>query len=368
MQYPDYENGLVNLSNSILRSFGAKCKHQTLPCLDTVLDKGYQNVVLMLFDGMGMDSLEHFLPEDSFMRSHLVRPISSVFPSTTTAATTSIVSGLTPYEHGWLGWSLYFKEIDKIVDLFPNTIKDSNAVPAAEYHVAEKYLPYETIGQAITRAGQGRMEIVSNFEGHIVARHSELFKTVRQLCGEPGRKFIYAYWFQPDAIMHKTGCYSKQSKEAVVRINKSVKELCAALSDTLVIVIADHGHINTRYQFVTDTPELVDMLVRPVAVEGRATAFYVKEECKAQFPEEFAKEFGENFLLLSREEVVAKKLFGDGVQNPRFLESIGDYLAVAVSDVAIAYSQKSKLFVSNHAGLTEQEMNVPLILIEKPAH
>ena len=73
MQYPDYRNGLVNLSNSILRSFGAPCRHSTLSDLDQVLDRGYQNVVLMLFDGMGMDALETHLSETSFLRRHLFK-------------------------------------------------------------------------------------------------------------------------------------------------------------------------------------------------------------------------------------------------------------------------------------------------------
>ena len=41
-----------------------------------------------------------------------IKSITSVFPPTTTAATTSMLSGLNPNEHGWLGWDLYFKKED----------------------------------------------------------------------------------------------------------------------------------------------------------------------------------------------------------------------------------------------------------------
>lgn len=367
MQYPDYDNGIVNVSNSILRSFGAPCKHKTLPCLDVILEKGFQNVVLLLFDGMGTDALETHLPADSFLRKHLVKTISSVFPPTTTAATTSITSGFTPYEHGWLGWSLYFKELDQIVDLFPNTIKDSQGMPAAEYNVAERLIPVESIGNAIDRAGQSRMVMIAPFGENPIANYSDLFATIRRTCGETGRKFIYAYWYQPDAIMHETGCHSKRTKDAVIRINQSVKTLCRSLTDTLVIVMADHGHIDTRNLFVSDHPDLVQTLKRPVAIESRAAAFYVKEDCHKQFEEEFSKAFGDQFMLLSRDEVFAGGLFGSGTRHPRFLEAIGDYLAVATGDAVILNSRQSRQFVSNHAGLTKQEMEVPLIVIEKPA-
>jgi predicted AlkP superfamily pyrophosphatase or phosphodiesterase len=367
MQYPDYENGLVNLSNSILRGFGAECRHKTLPDMDVKLEKGFQNVVMMLFDGMGMDALERHLPEDSFLRRHLVKPISSVFPPTTTAVLTSIESGLTPYEHGWLGWSLYFKEIDQIVELFPNTVKDGHGAQAADFHVARKWIPVERVGSAIERAGIGKMITVSPYDGYRITRFEELFDAVRRFCGEPGKKYIYAYWNQPDAVMHETGCYSERTAEAIRGIDNSVEALCGALTDTLVIVTADHGHIDVRYRFVSDHPALMDMLIRPVSVESRAAAFYVKDAYKRQFPDAFREAFGADFLLLSQAEVVESGLFGNGVMHPRFLESVGDYLAVAVADYAIVYNHESKLFAATHAGLTKQEMDVPLIMVEKPA-
>ena len=367
MQFPEYNNSLVNLSNSILWNFGATQKHPSLPYLDTILDKGFQNVVLMIFDGMGVSALEYHLPEDSFLRKHFRQAISSVFPPTTTAALTSIESGLTPVEHGWLGWSVYFKELDKIVELFPNTVKDSGGVQAAETNVAGKYLPVQDIGVAINRAGKGKMITVSPYAGYRVTKLKDLFSTVRRHCGKQGRKFVYAYWNQPDACMHIKGCESEPVREEILKINQGVEELCSSLKDTLVIVAADHGHLDVRYRFVVEFPSVAETLLRPPSIESRAAAFFVKEEHKAAFPRKFQEAFGEEFLLFSRKEVISKGLFGNGPQNLRFEESIGDYLAVAVADVAIAYNRECKQFVSAHAGLTQKEMNVPLIVVEKPA-
>ena len=79
-----------------------------------------KNVVLLLMDGMGVNVLERSLPENAFLRKHIKTELSSVYPCTTTAATTSVLTGRTPAEHGWIGWSCYFKEVDKCIDLFSN--------------------------------------------------------------------------------------------------------------------------------------------------------------------------------------------------------------------------------------------------------
>lgn len=363
VKYPDYQNGIVNLACSVLKYYGAEYRHATLPVLDRWLAKDYKNVVVMLFDGMGTDALEQHLPGESFLRRHYITGISSVFPPTTTAATTSIASGLTPMEHGWIGWSLYFKEIDKIVNIFPNTLKDRKE-PAADYHVAEALMPYESIYDKINRTGNAGACSVSAFGTNKIASMEELFAEVKRLCGEEGRKYIYSYWEDPDISMHKYGYCDIRVTEAIRDINAGVERLCGELKDTLVIVTADHGHINLKYKLVSDYPKLFRMLERPVTIESRAAGFYIREEYKERFAEEFHRIFRDDFILLSKREVIGQKLFGDGNMHPRFPEFIGDFLAVAVAGQGIAYNHESRQFVSNHAGLTEQEMTVPFIAVE----
>ena len=105
IKYPDYNNSIVNLACSVIKHYGAENHHETLAIFDNYLEKNYKNVVVMLLDGLGVDALENHLDKGSFLRRHFVSEISTVFPPTTTAATTSVESGLTPKEHGWLGWS-----------------------------------------------------------------------------------------------------------------------------------------------------------------------------------------------------------------------------------------------------------------------
>ena len=69
--------------------------------------------------------------------------------------------------------------------------------------------------------------------------------------------------------------------------------------------------------------------------------------------------------VYSREDVIERKLFGTGKMHPKFEEFVGDYLAIAVKNKGIVYSEESMQFVSHHAGLTEKELIIPLIAVGK---
>ena len=94
----DYNDSLVSLACSVLKCFGAEYGHPTLEDMDELLAKGYKNVVVMLFDGMGTAILEKHKEVAPFLRAHFISPLCSVYPPTTTAATTAIETGLTPME------------------------------------------------------------------------------------------------------------------------------------------------------------------------------------------------------------------------------------------------------------------------------
>lgn len=85
---PDYNNCLVNLSNSILKKFGAPTTAETLPLADKYLEEEYQNVVLLILDALGTSIVERHLEENGFFRSHMAGSFDSVYPPTTVAATT----------------------------------------------------------------------------------------------------------------------------------------------------------------------------------------------------------------------------------------------------------------------------------------
>ena len=72
------ENSLVNLSNSIIKHFGAPGFHNTIPEIDESL-KGHKKVVAVLFDGMGQNIVRMHLKENSFIRKNYITTINSTF-------------------------------------------------------------------------------------------------------------------------------------------------------------------------------------------------------------------------------------------------------------------------------------------------
>jgi hypothetical protein len=92
--------------------------------------------------------------------------------------------------------------------------------------------------------------------------------------------------------------------------------------------------------------------------------FFVKEGKHEFFVKEFNKEFGDKFLLMPMEEAIERKLFGTGTPHEQFRSMLGDYLAIAISDLTIYYNDER--LVSMHGSVTEEEMLIPLIVIENP--
>lgn len=357
--------GLLSLTASVMKHYGVETPHRTLPEMDGLLAKDPRNVVVMLFDGLGTAILEKHLPPDAFLRKHLVRAITSVFPPTTTAAETTMRSGLSPIEHGWLGWGLYFGEIGGVVNLFPNTL--SGGGKAADYHVAYRYIPYKTIFEKIAEAtdGETKAYYVSPYSDFHSQSVVEICDTVESLCGEPGRKYIYTYWHQPDYDMHNYGTAHKRITAHAEEINARVEELCAFLGDTLVIVTADHGLIDTEWRSLTDHPDVTECLAMAPSIESRATTFFVKDGMHGQFESAFRRHFGDIYSLYTKREVLEGKFFGEGAAHPRAEGFVGDYLAIAEGGVSIANEPiHGGLFKAGHAGLSDDEVNVPLIAIE----
>lgn len=359
--WPDYQNSIANLPNSILKVFGTKTAGESLPLLDRYLTEDYKNYVLLLLDGMGVNILKKNLSANGFFRSHYVGAYNSVFPPTTVAATTSVLTGQMPCTHAWLGWDCYYPQIGENITVYRNTFQDTE-IPAADFMIAERFTPYESVVDRLKKDGHAAY-FATPFREPNPHTFEEILLRIEALCRKPERKYIYAYWTEPDHTMHGTGISGKESGELLQKLEEQVRELCEKLEDTLVIVTADHGHIDSRGTAVTEYPELMDDLVRMPSIEPRALNLFVKEGRKAAFAERFRQLFGDTFLLLTKEEVLEKQLFGTGAEHACFRQMLGDFLAVAVGDLSIYNSKEiAGRFIGVHAGLTEDELRIPLIL------
>ena len=142
--------------------------------------------------------------------------------------------------------------------------------------------------------------------------------------------------------------------------------MCGELHDTLVMVTADHGLVDTEWRFIPDYPDVEECLLRKPSIESRALTFFIRDGKNEQFESAFQKHFGDVYSLFGKEQVISGNFFGTGTPNTRSFGFIGDCLAVATGNVSIesAPSTEYSLFKAAHAGMTADEMNVPLIAVK----
>ena len=360
MTLPDYKNCIANLPNSILKKFGAEPVGDTLPLLDPYLEKDYDNIVVILLDGMGKTIVERHLAEDGAFRTHLAGIYKSTFLSTTVAATTSMMSGLQPCEHSWLGWDCYYPQVDKNVTVFLN-VEQGTKTPAADYNLAWTLTPYENVIDRIKRYG-GQAYLTAPFLDSSIDTFGRLCDNVRGYCRLPGKKYVYAYWNQPDGLLHRCGCGSVEVHENILELEAEVSKLAEAIPNSLIVVTADHGHIDNEQVMIRDYPQLTECLEHLPSLEPRVLNLFVKPEKEEFFITEFNRLFGDRFDLLSMDEAIERDLFGTGTHHPMFRPMLGNYIAIATGDLSIMTVEEA--FVSMHGSLTEDEMLIPLIVFE----
>ncbi len=103
----------------------------------------------------------------------------------------------------------------------------------------------------------------------------------------------------------------------------------------------------------------------PPSFEPRALNLFVKDGCHERLERAFEDNFGNEFRLFTRKEALETGLFGKGEDHPLLPSLLGDNIAAAVGDIAV-YNTKRKRdrYLGNHAGLTAEEMTIPLIAAE----
>ena len=114
--FPNYERCILNTMTSILKYYNVETPYNGLYELDQKLKRKYKNIVLIILDGMGQHLLNN-ISENGFFSNNNISELTSVCPSTTTAAITTYYSGKPPIETGWIAMSQYFKEYGRAIEM-----------------------------------------------------------------------------------------------------------------------------------------------------------------------------------------------------------------------------------------------------------
>lgn len=388
--YPDYNNSIINLISTIMNVYGVKSEYPPLKQINIDKLGKKKNIILMIFDGLGYELLKSYSSNaSSFMYDHLLDHITSVFPPTTTAAITSLMTCESPLEHGALGWTLYFKEYSKYIDILPGIDDITGKSLNSKHYKIMQIMGINNLFNIIHKENPDisldkimpEYLINSDYSEQIsypakVIPYSSiknLFRVVsdRTLNDNNEKKLIIAYSTNPDGLEHKNGTDSIEVANFIYKIDEYIKELCNNLrnTDTSLLITADHGLINVnKYYYTNEITELYDCMIMPTFPEPRFLTFHLKKHKISKF-ETIIDKYRDKFLVLNRKEFMESGLLGRGKQHKKIDDFIGDYVAISISDTAMKtiFQQKGKEkneFKAHHSGLTREEMLVPLIEID----
>jgi Type I phosphodiesterase / nucleotide pyrophosphatase len=359
-------------------------------------------VIVLLIDGFGwhhwLRYAEHYEVINRLTNRGTIAPITTVFPSTTAAALTSTHTGLTPQEHGLPEWWVYFDELETIAASLPFTaLGDQGRDRLIEIGVKPTLLfQGRTIYQTLAKAQVPSFTFIRNVYAHsayssMVHRGSvtipfinasDLLVNLRRKISEvPGPAYFYVYWDAADAIAHHYGPHTEHYEAELAGftyllqrelIDKTPTQIAA---DVLLMVTADHGHINVSPRetlYLNHYPTFVQSLAvspggKRILPWGspRDVFLRVQEEKLPAMASWLTERLDGKATVITTEEALRRQLFGLGKRHRHFQRRVGNLLILPQRDCLIWYEHlKGKKFTLRgmHGGLRVDEMLIPLAI------
>lgn len=380
MYLPNYKNGsIVNLMATLTKELGGDSPYGLLKDFNSEI-LGGKNIILMAVDGLGYEFLKKY-GRGSFLEKNLKQKITSVFPSTTAAGITALLTGVPAEQHGLTGWFLYLKELGLVSRILPFTTR------SGRIHLSEQGIKFsdifqtESIFKKIKAAGyaiQHRDYINSPYSRITTAGAKRLsfnsasgfFLAIKKaLKQKTKRKFIYAYWDGLDSSCHKYGCAGQKTLKYFEAFDKKVEAFAKTLKNTVLIITADHGIIDTPPHKVikaADYPEFTRRLALPLCGEPRLAYCYVKPGETSRFKNYVKKNFSKYCEIHKSDELIKKNFFGLFKAHPKLSDRVGDYTLIMKDNYILKdflTAEEPKISIGNHGGVSREEMFVPLIVI-----
>ena len=399
--YPLYKkNCISNIPGTILKLFDINSERK-LP-IDLHMDSDVNKIVLFVLDGFGYNQFLNYYQKTQFL-SNLVKnsnvyPLTSIFPSQTTNALTTLNTGLTPQEHGLFEYYLYFKEVDRVISTLSfdplgskrrNELLDKGLDPKLLFNK-------KTIQKELRKSGvKTYIHIYSGYaysnycrllfkENNIVPnlKSSDLIVNLRKtLEKENGPAYFFVHLSNLDTISHEYGPQSNEfsaelsvisyllQKELVEKINKKTAQ------ETMILFTSDHGEVDINPLstiYLNDFPELVKNLrkgkngkrIYPTG-SARDIFLHLKEEKITDTISLLEQKIGNKAKIFQTKDAIKKGLFGLGEVTENFLERVGNCLIIPIEKETIWFEHfkgRRLNLLGHHGGLHEEEMLVPLAI------
>lgn len=381
-------------------------------------DADYDRVCHVLVDGFGYEQWRREVDADrapewiaDLAETARVTPLTSVYPSETAAAITTVHTGRTPAEHGVIGWDVYHPDADRVVQTLPFTTKSGDPADEASGVDAGDLFAGGSIYETLAAEGidsvtvQPTKAATGAYSAHALAgadsRGYEDIDGFRSLLtgvlseSDPGT-YCYAYLSDVDGAAHEAGTDSDRYRETLAAVSEAVETALSGVpqevaESTLFVLTADHGHVDTDPETNIDLWEHGFLTERMRRYETGAPAGYplagngdggdgeaapddsdplppvggarnVHLHLRPGTTDEVLDYLDRTFdgRAFTREEAFDRGLFGDRAVSDRLRRRCGDVVFVHRRRAAWRGDEPEKLgYVGWHGGLTPEEMLIP---------
>lgn len=355
----------------VLPSYGGRCITALIPGIvagvpselidDTV--GSARTVVLVVVDGLGWHQLRRHrgLAPTLAAASDASAPITTVAPSTTASAMTSLTTGATPGEHGLVGYrvptslgllnSLRWRAGGRDVRA---------AIPADEFQPIEPFC-----GQPVAVVTRSEFRHTGFSRAHLRGASfwgwNEVSDIVDTVCGavRAGCQLVFAYYDTLDKIAHEFGLGDRY-RSALAEVENLAATLRASLPTAVpLIVTADHGVVDVLDPPVTIDPEVVALTT---GWSGEARMLWLNTLGGAQSDLLAACErYAEFAEIAPVSQVLDERWLGPVVTAPA-RSRLGDVVLVPKGLQAFTMPDEDRPhhdLIGRHGGLTSEEMLVP---------
>ncbi|MCL4867432.1 MAG: alkaline phosphatase family protein [Anaerolineae bacterium] len=353
-----------------------------------------RRVVIFIIDALGWNLIEQ---EQTALSSLLQRAvvkdkITSVFPSTTVNALSSIWTGVGPGQHGlvalrllmpeqavlgnMISWGANFtREVDTLVEAGVDPAKFLAVPGAAEQFAAAAIPTYDFKSFAFVDSPLSQMHGRGVKQRIGIRTPADMAVQVRQLLeSKPNEPMVVtAYWHEVDNLSHYRGPHHETTAAEVrsvlhlIEEEIMVKMNAAARAHTALFIIADHGQIVTppeQFIHLENHPKLQNLLFMRPAGEPRVVNFYARHGCEDDLLTYLNTHLGHAVWAIRAEEALAMGLYGPPPFAPNTQHRLGDVIAIMREGYTLfAPDEKKKAaqMIGRHAGLSQAEMEAPFL-------
>ena len=325
---------------------------------------GAEQIVLLVLDGLGWHQMQDRLELLRGLPLMESTTITTVAPTTTATALTSITTGLPPGEHGVIGYRM---EVDRdVLNVLRWTTSKGDA---------REIIPPESIQHDVAFGGQRPPAVVrAEFRdtgftrAHLGGCRHVPYRMPSTLVAEimnqlaSGEPFVYAYYDGIDKVAHEYGLNSCYDAELVF-VDRMVEYLVQVLPEGAALVItADHGQVDIGERVFPPAPEVLSHVARQSG-EARFRWLHAAPGAAGDLLAAATAHHGDVAWVVSLEQMLDECWFGPKVL-PGPLARLGDVALVPFEPVAFEDPADTGPFVliGRHGSMTADEVEVPLLV------